>query len=266
MSLGRHLRLGLGVAAGPDPRVLADLAREAEDLGYDSIWCNDSPAGEGLLQLSAWASRSRHIRLAVGVVALDRHQPADVADRVRELGLPLDRLLIGVGAGFTATPLIVVREGVRALRSELPGVRVAVAAMGPKMRGLAGAVGDAVLLNWMTPERAAWARPLVDAGATAAGRQAGDITVFGYVRTALGPDAHERLQRESTMYLQMPHYARHFTNMGADPGSVGIAVAEPSAVASGIKRYKAMDEPVVRVLSHRSTGDIMAAARAAIGA
>ena len=260
------MRLGLGIAAGPDPLALADLAREAEDLGYDSVWCNDSPAGEGLLQLSAWASRSRHIRLAVGVMALDRHRPFDVAQRVRELGLPLDRLLIGLGAGFSATPLGVVREGVAALRAELPGVRVAVAAMGPKMCALAGEVGDAVLLNWMTAERAAWARPLVEAGVAAGGRQAEDVTVFGYVRTALGPDAQERLQRESSMYQQMPHYARHFEDMAADPNSVGVAAAEPSAVASGLKRYKAMDEPVVRVLSHRSVGDVLITARAAIGA
>ena len=260
------MRLGLGIAAGPDPLVLADLAREAEDLGYDSVWCNDSPAGEGLLQLGAWAARSRHSRLAVGVMALDRHRPSEGAERVRDQGLPLDRLLIGLGAGFTATPLGVVREGVAALRAELPGVRVAVAAMGPRMCTLAGEVGDAVLLNWMTPERAAWARPLVEAGVVAAGRPTGEVTIFGYVRTALGSDAQDRLFREASMYQQMPHYARHFEDMGADPHGVGVAAGEPSAVATGLKRYRAMDEPVVRVLSHRNLGDILITARAAIGA
>ena len=261
----RGVRLGLGVAAGPDPGVLADLAGQAEDLGYDSAWCNDSPAGDGLAQLAAWARGSRHLRLAVGVLALDRHRPAEIARRVRELELPLDRLLVGLGAGFTATPLGVVREGVAELRAELPGVRIAVAAMGPKMCGLAGELGDAVLLNWMTPERAAWARPLVEEGAARAGHDPHDVAVFGYVRTALGTDAPQRLERESSMYQQMPHYARHFESMGADPGSVGVAASGPSAVATALNRYRAMDEPVVRVLSHRSVVDILAVARAAIG-
>jgi alkanesulfonate monooxygenase SsuD/methylene tetrahydromethanopterin reductase-like flavin-dependent oxidoreductase (luciferase family) len=260
------VRLGLGVAAGSDPGELADLAVQAEDLGYDSIWSNDSPAGEGLAQLAAWAQGSRHIRLAVGVMALDRHQPADVAQRVRELGIPLDRLLLGLGAGFTSTPLATVRAGVEGLREALPGVRVAVAAMGPRMCGLAGEVGDAVLLNWMTPARAAWARGHVDAGAAAAGRGVGAVTVFGYVRTALGADAGERLRRESAMYLQMPQYARHFAAMAAPPDGVGVTATEASSVAAGIKAYGAIDEPVVRVLSHRSVGDVMAVARAAIGA
>jgi len=54
--------------------------------------------------------------------------------------------------------------------------------------------------------------------------------------------------------------------MGAAPTSVGIVADDPSVVAAEVKRYTAMDEPVVRVLSHRATGDILAVARAAIGA
>jgi alkanesulfonate monooxygenase SsuD/methylene tetrahydromethanopterin reductase-like flavin-dependent oxidoreductase (luciferase family) len=260
------VRLGLGVAAGPDPQELRALAAEAEDLGYDSIWSNDSPAGDGLAQLAVWARDSAHIRLCVGVLALDRHTPAAIAARVRELGLPLDRTLVGLGAGFTNKPLAVVREGVAALHRELPGARVAVAAMGPRMCELAGEVGAAVLLNWMTPDRAAWARPLVGKGATGSGRQPGDVTIYGYVRTAMGQDAQERLQREVTMYQQMPAYARHFTNMGAAPSDIGVTATDPSHVAAAIKRYDAMDEPVVRVLSHRALPDVMAVARAAIGA
>ncbi|GAC1577416.1 MAG: hypothetical protein NVS3B24_08400 [Candidatus Dormibacteria bacterium] len=258
------MRLGLGIAAGPDPGLLADLAAEAEDLGFDSIWCNDSPAGEGLLQLSRWAVGTRHIQLAVGVMALDRHQPAGIARRVEELGLPLDRLLVGLGAGFTSSPLGVVRTGVARLREELPGVRVAVAAMGPRMCELAGEIGDAVLLNWMTPERAAWARPLVDAGRRTGGRE--HVPLFAYVRSALGVDAQGRLAREASTYHQMPHYRRHFDEMGADPASVGVAATEAAGVASGLKRYTALDEPVARILSHRAMGDILTVARAAIGA
>lgn len=260
------MRLGLGIAAGSDPGQLAGLASEAEDLGYDSIWSNDNPAGDGLAQLSAWARDSAHIHLGVGVLALDRHRPEAIAARVSDLRLPLDRLLIGLGAGFTSSPLRIVREGVAALRQNLPGARIAVAAMGPRMCRLAGEVGDAVLLNWMTPERAAWARPLVAEGATQAGKQPGEVGVFGYVRSALGPGAGDRLAREVSMYLQVSHYSRHFEQMGAAPTSVGIVADDPSVVAAEVKRYTAMDEPVVRVLSHRATGDILAVARAAIGA
>ena len=258
------MRLGLGIAAGSDPDQLAGLASEAEALGYSSIWSNDSPAGDGLSQLWAWAQASTHIRLCVGVLALDRHLPEDIAERAHELELPLERLLIGIGAGFTDAPLRVVREGVTSLRTRLPGARVAVAAMGPQMCRLAGEVGDAVLLNWMTPERAVWARSLVEEGARAGGRQPADVPVYGYVRVAMGSDAVDRLAREVSMYLQMPHYKRHFDAMGGAPTGVGVAT-DPVGVAAAVAHYSALDEPVVRVLSHRSAAAILGVARAAIG-
>jgi alkanesulfonate monooxygenase SsuD/methylene tetrahydromethanopterin reductase-like flavin-dependent oxidoreductase (luciferase family) len=260
------MRLGLGIAAGPDPGHLAALAREAEDLGYDSMWTNDHPAGDGLAQLSAWAGRSERIRLCVGVLALDRHDPRVIAERLRELDLPLDRLLVGLGSGFTDRPLKVMREGVAALREANPQVHIAVAAMGPMMCALGGEVGDAVLLNWMTPERAAWARPQVLQGAQRAGRTADDITIYGYVRTALGQDAGERLEREASIYLQMPAYARHFEAMGGEPADAGVASVDGGQVAASLLRHSDMDEPVVRVLSDRELADILAVARAAIGA
>jgi alkanesulfonate monooxygenase SsuD/methylene tetrahydromethanopterin reductase-like flavin-dependent oxidoreductase (luciferase family) len=260
------MRLGLGVAAGPDPAHLAALAREAEDLGYDSMWTNDNPAGDGLAQLSGWAGRSERIRLCVGVLALDRHSPRGIAERLHELDLPLHRMLVGLGSGFSGRPLKVMREGVAALREANPRVHIAVAAMGPMMCALGGEVGDAVLLNWMTPERAAWARPHVLKGAQRAGKTADDISIYGYVRTALGPDARERLAREASIYQQMPAYARHFQAMGGEVADVGVASGDGGQVAASLLQYSEMDEPVVRVLSHRDLPDILAVARAAIGA
>ena len=258
-------RLGLGIAAGSDPDQLAELAAAAEGLGFGSTWCNDSPAGEGLAQLWSWAGHAGSIDLGVGVLALDRHDPATIAERARELELPLDRVVFGLGAGFTSQPLGVVRAGVAALRAALPGARVAVAAMGPKMCELAGELGDAVLLNWMTPERAAWARPLVEDGARRAGRDPSAVTIYAYVRCAMGPGAGERLAREAGMYMQMPHYRRHFEAMGAEPSNAGVAAADGAALVAGLARYDAVDEPVVRVLSHRAAPDILTVARAAVG-
>src|ERR1700736_6898551 len=105
------MKLGLGVAAGPDPEQLAQLAAAAQALGYASIWSNDTPSGEGLLQLSRWAATSETIELGVGVLALDRHKPAEIAARALLLGLPEARTVIGVGAGIDRQPPVAVRAG-----------------------------------------------------------------------------------------------------------------------------------------------------------
>lgn len=259
------MKLGLGIAAGPEPERFAALAGEAEILGYEIVFANDHPGGEGLAQLSAWAGASSAIDLGVGVLALDRHQTGAVAARVGELGLPHSRLVLGLGAGFTDHPLAVVREGVAAMRAALPGVRVIVAAMGPKMCALAGEVADGALLNWMTPERAAYSRTLVREGASAAGRDPAGIRIYGYVRVALGEDAPDRLASEATFYEQMPHYARHFEATGVPPRSIGIAARDGAELRTAIQEYAALDVAVVRVLSERDPDAILEVARAASG-
>ena len=68
-------------------------------------------------------------------------------------------------AGFGEKPLTRMREALPELRERLPGVRLVLAAMGPKMCELAGAAYDGAFFNWMTPEFAAGARTKVEAGA-----------------------------------------------------------------------------------------------------
>jgi alkanesulfonate monooxygenase SsuD/methylene tetrahydromethanopterin reductase-like flavin-dependent oxidoreductase (luciferase family) len=257
------MRLGLGVAAGPDSTELAAVAPGIELLDFECAWCNDSPAGEGLAALAAWAEGSRHIDLGVGVMALDRHEPEAIAQRVRQLGLPRERLLLGVGAGFRSRPLEVIRDGVSELRRLMPGVRVVVAAMGPRMCALGGEIADGVLLNWMTPERTSWGRDRVHEGARAAGRAPTEVTVYGYVRVALGPGAEVRLERESRWYAGTPHYARHFEAMGVDAASVGEAVEAPEDLPARLSRYKGLDVVVVRALSERTPTAVLDIARAA---
>ena len=160
---------GLGVAAGLDPEIAAELARRCAGYGYLSLWSNDHPMGSGLDADAAFAEAAPDLDIGVAVLPLDRHEPEAIAAKVSALGLDPSRLWIGIGAGFTKRPLGVVKEGLAALRDALPqGARVAVAAMGPKMCALAGAEADGVFLNWMTPERAV--TPLPRSSGTCASR------------------------------------------------------------------------------------------------
>ena len=103
------------------------------------------------------------------MIALDRTPPETIAADIERLGLDPSRLWLGVGAGFSEKPLTRMRESLPELREKLPGVRLVLAAMGPKMCALAGAEFDGVFFNWMTPEFAAGARAKVEAGAQEAG-------------------------------------------------------------------------------------------------
>jgi hypothetical protein len=70
-----------------------------------------------------------------------------------------------------------------------------------------------------------------------------------YVRVAIGPDAAERLAVEAGRYERLPQYARARDAMGIELASVGIATADPAAVAPALAAYReVLDETVVRAL------------------
>jgi alkanesulfonate monooxygenase SsuD/methylene tetrahydromethanopterin reductase-like flavin-dependent oxidoreductase (luciferase family) len=255
---------GFGIAAGLDPDVARQVAQRCEALGYASLWSNDHPGAGGLETAGIFAAAAARPDVGVAVMALDRHQPADIAQKIGEVGIAPPRLWLGIGAGFTQRPLGVVGEGIAALREVVPkNVRIVVAAMGPKMCALAGAQADGAFLNWMTPEKARWARERVHEGARDAGRVE-PPPVFGYVRVAVGDDAAERLRKEEAFYRQLHQgYIKHFEALGAPEGTVGVAVRDPAEVAPRLAEYDGIDHIVVRALAHADAESLGKIAEAA---
>jgi len=251
-----------GVAAGLDPGVARPLAARCAELGYGSMWSNDHPGAKGLATLAEFAAAAPAIELGVAVIALDRTPPEQIAADVEELGIDPGRLWLGVGAGFTKKPLTTMREALPQLRELLPGVKLVLAAMGPKMCELAGGSFDGVFFNWMTPGFAAGAREKVEAGAAAAGRET--PRVFGYVRTAVGPDAAERLAKEESFYRDLHKgYRDHFDRLGEPEGTVGIAAPDSTAAQDALAAYGALDTIVVRGLASAKVEAMSAVAEAA---
>jgi alkanesulfonate monooxygenase SsuD/methylene tetrahydromethanopterin reductase-like flavin-dependent oxidoreductase (luciferase family) len=250
------------VAAGLDPDVAAPLAERCAELGYGSMWSNDHPGALGLETLKVFGDAAPGVELGVAVMALDRHAPADIDGHIERLGIDRGRLWLGVGAGFSKKPLTAMREALPELRERIPGVRLVLAAMGPKMCRFAGAEFDGVFFNWMTPGFAAGARGHVEAGAQEAGRDA--PPVLGYVRTAVGDDAGDRLTKEESFYRDLHDgYRNHFDRLGEPEGTVGVAEADRTAVQAALAGYDALDVIVVRGLASANIEGMAAVAEAA---
>jgi alkanesulfonate monooxygenase SsuD/methylene tetrahydromethanopterin reductase-like flavin-dependent oxidoreductase (luciferase family) len=246
---------GFGVAAGLERDVAAPLAARCQELDYGSMWSNDHPGAKGLETLADFARGADRIELGVAVIALDRQGPAQIAADIDRLGLDRGRLWLGVGAGFSDRPLTAMREALPRLREALPGTRLVLAAMGPKMCALAGASYDGVFFNWMTAEFADGAREHVERGAADAGRET--PPVFGYVRTAVGADAGPRLAKEEAFYRDLHKgYRAHFDRLGAPEGTVGVAADDAGVAQTELRRYRALDTVVVRALASASLEDM----------
>ncbi len=253
---------GFGVAAGLDPEVARPLAQRCAELGYGSMWSNDHPGAKGLETLAEFGAAAPGLELGVAVIALDRTPPETIAADVGRLGLDPSRLWLGVGAGFAEKPLTRMREALPELREKLPGVRLVLAAMGPRMCALAGSDYDGAFFNWMTPGFAAGARQKVEAGAQDAGRPT--PPVFGYVRTAVGPDAAERLAKEESFYRDLhAGYRNHFDRLEEPEGTVGVAAADADEAQSRLCAYEALDTVVVRGLASARIDAMAAVAESA---
>jgi alkanesulfonate monooxygenase SsuD/methylene tetrahydromethanopterin reductase-like flavin-dependent oxidoreductase (luciferase family) len=253
---------GFGVTAGLDPAIASPLAARCQELGYASMWSNDHPGAKGLETLAAYSKGADRIDLGVAVIALDRQSPDEIAADIERLELDRDRLWLGLGAGFTEKPLTTMREALPRLREALPGVRLVLAAMGPKMSAFGGAEWNGVFFNWMTPEFAAETRKRVEEGARDAGRE--PPPVFGYVRTAVGNQAEERLAKDESFYRDLHQgYRSHFDRLGEPEGTVGVAAENAGVAQEELSRYRALDTVVVRALASANIEDMSALAEAA---
>lgn len=264
---GRSSRLGFGVVARAEGAgdALSGLGARLERLGYQELWANDGRTRSGLATLAAAADGAGDIELGLGVAPLSERSPAQIAAEVEQRQLPHDRLILGVGTGDGAS-LAAVREGVAELRGLLPGVRIAIAALGPRMCRLGGEIADVVLLNWAFPERISWSRRRIEEGAAQASRPA--PRVAAYVRLTVGPDAADRLAAAADHYRRRPRpYARLFEEQAAGENRVpGVAALDPDAAPALLAPYRsALDTCVVRALPAGDSVDellVMAAAAA----
>ena len=141
------------------------------------------------------------------------------------------------------------REAHDELREAIPGVRLILAAMGPKMCALAGAALRRRLLQLDDRRlRRRRARARSSEGAAEAGRET--PRVYGYVRTAVGADAETRLAKEEGFYRDLHDgYRNHFERLGEPPGTVGVAAERPGRRRRRARRLRGARHVVVRGLA-----------------
>ncbi|MFF3174996.1 LLM class F420-dependent oxidoreductase [Streptomyces sp. NPDC057900] len=128
------MRLGLALGywgRGPDPAHL-DLAREAEDLGYTSVWTSEAWGSDAFTPLTWIAAHTSRIRLGTAIAQMAARTPTATAMHALTLDhLSGGRMMLGLGLSgpqvvegwygrpFPRSPLTATREYVDVVRQVL---------------------------------------------------------------------------------------------------------------------------------------------------
>lgn len=242
-----------GIAGALAHDIVRDIAPRLERAGFSTLWVNDTPSGDSLESLAAAAEVTPRLRLATGVISVDRRPAEEIIATVRRLQLPERRLTIGIGSSAPPSPLSRIASSIDALRASL-ACDVMVGALGPKMRTLAVTRADGALLNWLTP---AAAREAVADKDRAVEENAGSSARMAlYVRTSLGEPARTRLEGEAGRYEGIPSYAANFQRLGVRAIDTTVLSDHPQGIRDGIARYDGtLDEIVIRAITANDSID-----------
>lgn len=239
--------LGFGIAGALDLAIVRSIAPRLEAAGFATLWVNDTPDGDSLRSLAAAAEVTTSLRLATGVISVDRRPAEEIISAVHHLALPQSRLIVGIGSSAPPSPLTRIESSIDALHGGLSS-RVMVGALGPRMRKVAVTRADGALLNWLTPAAARSAAADMEETLAGSGGRPGYMAL--YVRTALGAAAGTRLKAEAERYEQIPSYAANFRRFGVQAIDTAIRADTPARIREGVARYDGtLDEIVIRAIT-----------------
>lgn len=240
-------------------------ARQADEAGYDRVWLAETNGPDALVAAGLLAGKLHRAELGTAVVPVYTRSVPVLAMAAATASVAAKRTFrLGIGTGGQAVieqwhgapfsaPVGRVRDSVSLLRlvfsgektdfasprvssrgfrlhDELLGadVRLYVAALGPQMLDLAGAIADGVLLTWVPTDQLAQVVSRIRSAAVSAGRDPNAVDVVTRVLTAVTEEpaaARARLRAELPFYLASDPYNRFFASMGFEAEAAAFTAA-----------------------------------------
>jgi probable F420-dependent oxidoreductase len=232
-----------GAVLSPAEDGFVDTAVALEQMGYPTIWLTGGPLAS-LSQIADVVAATSTALIATGIIPVDRFGSADVAALYTELeATQPGRFVVGLGGAHGADPVGTLNAYLDRLETTVPVERRVMAALGPKMFGLAR-------------ERAAGAFPVLVTpsyvGEVKATLPDTTLAVEQLVVLETDPATARRIAKVPLGFLsQVPAYQASFRRMGFAAGDIA---ALGDALVDGVVAWGDAAAIAARVTELRRAG------------
>ena len=227
-------------------RKVPEIARQAQEMGFNSFWTVEATGTDAFTLLGAAAVAAPKLNLGTGIIPMQLRSPTLAAMSAASLQAinPKANIYLGVGVsapgilkqhGLNGTnkPIRMMREYVALLRECFSGEsvtfdgeyfstkkfrlglrleekkpKIIMAALNPQMLKLGGEIADGVLLNYLPVSHVEYSIKKV--------REGGDAKIFAYVHASVSDfeKARASARKDLFNYAMADGYARMFTEAG----------------------------------------------------
>jgi probable F420-dependent oxidoreductase len=215
-----------------DAAVIADAAVELDELGYAAIWIPDV-GGDVLGAAELLMNTTPRISVATGILNIWMHEPAEVArQRAAWTADSQRRFLLGLGVSHAPlidhgnpgryqqpySKMVAYLDGLDAAAVPIPADDRVLAALRPRMLGLARDRAAGIHPYFVPPEHVARAREILGPNALIA-------VELAVVLDANPETARSTARRHTAIYTTLPNYTNNLREFGyedadfADAGS-----------------------------------------------
>jgi probable F420-dependent oxidoreductase len=263
MNLGKVGIWTFAFDATPWPRAVEVLA-EVEELGYGALWVPEVVAKDALVHSALLLSASERIVIATGIASIWARGPLAMSQAHKTITeAHPDRFLLGVGVSHQpvvegyhgsdySKPYSKMREYLDAMDQATyfaapptTEPQRVLAALGPRMLGLAATRANGAHPYFVPVEHTAFARSLLGDGSLLCPEQA----------VALTTDANEARSLARThmrMYLGLPNYTNNLRRFGY--GDEDFADGGSDRLFDAIVAWGDVDAIAARVKAHHDAG------------
>lgn len=287
------MKYGLAIWLDQPLEPLAELAVAAEEAGFSDVWLPDHYFLRDVYVAQALiAARTKSLRLATGVAAIQLRHPALIASAAATIAeCSGGRAVIGIGPGgheFPSqfgmrpkSPLTMLREAVEIIRQLSSGPArfggeyfsadgsalgwrvdpppIYLSARGPRMLELAGEIADGVIIHGVQRDFLDYARARIARGAARAGRDPRECLVAVMLDVEVDRDeaaAIDRLRPRCTLMAGGSYADELIPVYGFDPGAV--ATLRSALNDPGVREAGYVTDDMVRAFALGGTLDSVA--------